>query len=194
MFPQQNKRRALQLETSAAEAEPRELRESASFQMKQLLGHIREERQNRADGKRKAQGDQLTTKGWAHFHCKLFSQFHISFLFSFQFRCVSCSSVLVLRIDCCIHGRLLARRKHLQQLKWGKLLSGLLLPFGGTKNFTGKQFYFKANFILLDAVFILTQLHMTYCRPAEMEDNCGAPWWRSLSSDLQQMNGTLRGH
>lgn len=140
MFPQQNKRRALQLETSAAEAEPRELRESASFQMKQLLGHIREERQNRADGKRKAQGDQLTTKGWAHFHCKLFSQFHISFLLSFQFRCVSCSSVLVLRIDCCIHGRLLARRKHLQQLKWGKLLSGLLLPFGGTKNFTGKHF------------------------------------------------------
>lgn len=85
MFPRKNKRRALQLETSAAEAEPRELRESASFQMKQLLGHIREERQNRADGKRKRQGYQLTTKGWAHFHCKLFFFLNFISLFSSPF-------------------------------------------------------------------------------------------------------------
>lgn len=32
--------------------------------------------------------------------------------FSFQFRCVSCSPILVLRIDCYIHGRLLAWRKY----------------------------------------------------------------------------------
>jgi len=37
-------------------------------------------------------------------------------------------------------------------------MSGFLLPFKGTKNFTTKQFCFKANFILLDAVSILTQL------------------------------------
>lgn len=37
-------------------------------------------------------------------------------------------------------------------------MSGLLLPFKGTKNFTRKQFCFKANFIPLDAVAVLTQL------------------------------------
>jgi len=69
----------------AAEEEPSELCESASLQMKQLLGHGREEHGNTVDGERKMQGYQLTTKGWANIHCRFFrSLFHTSFLFSVQ--------------------------------------------------------------------------------------------------------------
>lgn len=83
-------------------------------------------------------------------------------------------------------------KKTLTAIKVRKAVVRLASPFWRNQELHRKTL--QANFILLDAVFILTQLHMTYCRPAEMEDNCGAPWWRSLSSDLQQMNGTLRGH
>lgn len=92
--PWQNKRRSLQLETGAAEEEPRELCECASLQMKQLLGHGRGERGNTVDRKRKMQEYQLTMKGWANFHCRVFFSLFIP-LFSSLFS----SDVLVVRLS-----------------------------------------------------------------------------------------------
>lgn len=66
-----------------AEEEPREFRGSTSLQMKLLQGLQKESQGNIADGKRKKQGYQLTTKDWANFHCRFFSLFHTFFsLFS----------------------------------------------------------------------------------------------------------------
>lgn len=62
-----------------AEEEPREFRGSTSLQMKLLQGLQKESQGNTADGKRKMQGYQLTTKDWANFHCRFF--FSISYLF-----------------------------------------------------------------------------------------------------------------
>lgn len=101
-------RKSLQLDTSALYCGRRAkgMLWICQFADEAAIGLAKEEQGNTADGKRKMQGYKLKTEDRANFHCRFFLYF-IPF-FSFQFRCVSCSPILVLRIDCCIHGRLLA--------------------------------------------------------------------------------------
>lgn len=81
MCPWQNKRKSLQLDTSAlcCWRSAKGALWIWQFADEAAIGLVREEWGNTVDGKRKMQEHQLSTRGWANFHCRFF--FSISYLF-----------------------------------------------------------------------------------------------------------------
>mgnify|MGYP001852576985 CR=1 FL=1 len=161
MFPWQNKGRSLQQETSAAEEEPKEPGDSANLQMKQLRGHIREEWENIADGKRRMQQYHLTAKGWVNFRCKpVFLNFISPSCCHFSSYVLAVHlflswELIVSSMGDCWHEENTVIKVRTEDV-------GLASPFQSNWELLQQQLCYKSNVNLLDAAFRLAQVNMTY--------------------------------